>query len=70
MSGSLAPIARIGLMAVGYYFGGPIGATVGGLAGSLLFPEKLPGASGPRLGDQEFTTGTEGQAIPPALPCS
>lgn len=64
MSGSLAPIARIGLMAVGYYFGGPIGASIAGMAGSLLFPEKLPGASGPRLGDQEFTTGTEGQAIP------
>jgi hypothetical protein len=34
------------------------------MSGSLLFPEKLPGASGPRLGDQQFTTGTEGTAIP------
>lgn len=65
MSGSsLGSIGRIAFMAVGYYFGGPTGAAVGGMLGGLVFPEKLPGVSGPRLNDQQFTTSTEGTAIP------
>lgn len=65
MSGSsLGSIGRIAFMAVGYYFGGPTGAAVGGMLGGLVFPEKLPGVSGPRLNDQNFTTSTEGTAIP------
>lgn len=69
MSGSLGSVARIGLTALGAYVGGAfglpgVGAYIGSLAGSLLFPEKLPGVSGPRLGDQQFTASTEGTAIP------
>lgn len=65
MSGALGSIARIGLTAAGYYFGGPLGAFVGSTAGSLLFPEKLPGAEGPRLGpDQGMTAASIGVGIP------
>lgn len=64
MSGSLGPLARIGLILVGNYIAPGYGGVLGGIAGSLLFPDKLPGVSGPRLGDQQFTTSTEGQPIP------
>ncbi len=44
-----------------------VGAAIGGSLGGLLFPERLPGVSGPRLNDAEVTVSTEGQAIPIVL---
>lgn len=70
MSGSsVSSIARIGLVIGGAFVGGMVGmpgvgAAIGGMLGGLLFPEKLPGVSGPRLGDQQITSSTEGTAIP------
>ncbi len=65
MSGSLGSIARIGLQLAATAYFGPIGGVIAGVAGSLLFPEKLPGAEGPRLGpDQGMTSAQIGQAIP------
>lgn len=69
MGGSAGSIGRIALVGLGAVIGGAVGmpgvgAAIGGIAGQLLFPEKLPGVSGPRLGDQELTTSTEGTAIP------
>lgn len=50
---------------VGAYFGFPaLGAAIGSLAGSLLFPAQLPTASGPRLSDLTQTTSTVGASIP------
>ncbi len=65
MSGSLGSIARIGLqLAVTAYFGPVAGAAVG-IGMGLLFPEKLPGVEGPRLGpDQGMTSAQIGAAIP------
>ena len=65
MSGSLGSIARIGLqLAVTAYFGPVAGAAVG-IGMGLLFPEKLPGVEGPRLGpDQGMTSAQIGAPIP------
>lgn len=70
MSGSSGrSLGRIGLTVIGSIVGGAfgmpgVGAAIGGMLGGLLFPEKIPGVSGPRLGDQQLTTSTEGTAIP------
>lgn len=63
MSGSLSSIARIVLIVAGNYIAPGYGGVIGGIAGSLLFPGKIPGVSGPRLGEQDFTTSTEGSPI-------
>lgn len=62
MSSSLGSVARIGLTVAGAYFGGPIGATVGSLIGSALFPPKGP--SEPIAPDVQPTNSTEGAALP------
>lgn len=50
---------------VGSYFGYPaLGAALGSLAGSLLFPTQLPTVSGPRLNDLTQTTSAVGTGIP------
>jgi len=50
---------------VGAYFGYPaLGAALGSLAGSLLFPTQLPTVSGPRLADLTQTTSAVGTSIP------
>jgi hypothetical protein len=50
---------------VGSYFGYPaLGAALGSLAGSLLFPTQLPTVSGPRLQDITQTTSSVGTSIP------
>jgi hypothetical protein len=50
---------------IGAYFGYPaLGAALGSLAGSLLFPPKLPGVSGPKLSDIGQTSSTVGVSIP------
>lgn len=50
---------------VGAYFGYPaLGAALGSLAGSLLFPTQLPTVSGPRLNDLTQTTSAVGTGIP------
>lgn len=50
---------------VGSYFGYPaLGAALGSLAGSLLFPTQLPAVSGPRLQDITQTTSAVGTSIP------
>lgn len=50
---------------VGAYFGYPaLGAALGSLAGSLLFPQQLPTVSGPRLQDLQQTTSNVGAPIP------
>lgn len=50
---------------VGSYFGYPaLGAALGSLAGSLLFPTQLPTVSGPRLQDITQTTSAVGTSIP------
>lgn len=70
MSGSSGrSLGRIGLTVIGGIVGGAfgmpgVGAAIGGMLGGLIFPEKIPGVSGPRLGDQQLTTSTEGTAIP------
>ena len=56
-------VARIALVAAGAYFGGPIGAQVGAIAGQLLFPGELPDIEGPRLLDRRITTSTLGSPI-------
>lgn len=65
MSGSLGSLARIGLVLAANYVAPGWGGVVGGIVGGLLFPEKIPGAEGPRLGpDQGMTSAQIGQAIP------
>lgn len=50
---------------IGAYFGYPaLGAALGSLAGSLLFPTKLPTVQGPRLTDLTQTTASVGVPIP------
>lgn len=50
---------------VGTLFGFPaLGAALGSIAGSLLFPTKLPTISGPRLGDLAATSASVGAPIP------
>lgn len=50
---------------IGAYFGYPaLGATLGSLAGGLLFPQQLPTISGPRLADITQTTSSVGTSIP------
>ena len=50
---------------IGAYFGYPaLGAALGSLAGSLLFPTKLPTVQGPRLSDLTQTTASVGVPIP------
>jgi hypothetical protein len=44
--------------------GAQIGWAVGGIAGQLLFPEKLPDQNGPRLGDLSVQTSGYGVPIP------
>lgn len=38
---SWEPYARFGMMAVGYYFFGPLGAMAGGFAGGMMFPDEF-----------------------------
>jgi hypothetical protein len=65
MSGStVSSIARIGLIVAGNYFAPGIGGVLGGLAGNLLFPQKLPGTEGPRIDAAPVTSATQGIAIP------
>jgi hypothetical protein len=50
---------------IGAYFGYPaLGAALGSLAGSLLFPTKLPNVQGPRLTDLTQTAASVGVPIP------
>lgn len=65
MSGSLGSIARIGIQLAATAYFGPVGGAVAGIGMGLLFPEKLPGVEGPRLGpDQGMTSAQIGAAIP------
>jgi len=56
-------VARIALVAVGAYFGGPIGAQVGAIAGQLLFPGELPDIVGPRVSDLRVSSSAYGKDI-------
>jgi hypothetical protein len=58
----MADVARLGLTLIGAYFFGPLGALIGGLLGSLLFP--LPGVKGPRLNELNIQQSTVGAPIP------
>lgn len=65
-------MARIGLAIaggiIGGIIGGPMGAelgfSLGNLAGSILFPPKLPTNYGPRLNDKQVTSSASGEPIP------
>lgn len=52
---------------VGFVLGGPVGAMygfqIGSLAGSVIFPDKLPAQYGPRLQDSQTTTASVGDPI-------
>lgn len=50
---------------IGAYFGVPqLGAALGAIAGSLLFPQQLPTVQGPKLSDLSQTTSSIGTSIP------
>lgn len=58
-------ILTIGGTIIGAYFGYPqLGAVLGSLAGSLLFPTQLPTVNGPKLNDITQTTSSVGTPIP------
>ncbi len=57
-------MAAQALAIVGNYFFPGIGGVVGMLVGSLLFPEKLPDAVGPKLSDLKITVSTYGNMVP------
>ena len=48
----------------GTLIGAQIGWALGGIAGQLLFPQKLPDQQGPRLGDLSVQTSGYGVPIP------
>lgn len=54
--------------AAGFAIGGPTGAqigwTLGTVAGSIFFPEKLPGSFGPQINDLQAGTSNEGADMP------
>lgn len=64
-SNDLRAAGRIGLTAIGSYFGGPIGGAVGAFAGNILLPNELPDQhiEGPRLADLKVTTSAYGQPL-------
>lgn len=58
-------ILTIGGTIIGAYFGYPaLGAALGSLAGSLIFPTQLPTVTGPRLSDLAQTSASVGAPIP------
>jgi hypothetical protein len=57
-------MAQLALAAVGYAVAGPIGWTVGMVAGQLLFPGSMPDQVGPRVGDLRAQQSQYGAAIP------
>ena len=68
MSNAGQAVLSIGGAAIGFVFGGGIGAAwglqLGGLAGSALFPTDLGTVSGPRLNDLNMQVSTVGAPIP------
>lgn len=50
--------------AVGFFFGGPMGAQIGIMVGGLIDPPKGPTVEGPRLNDLSVQTSTYGAPIP------
>ncbi len=64
MSGTLGSIARIGITAAAYYYGGPLGGFAASVATSFLFPQELPPVEGPRINDTPVTNSAEGLPLP------
>jgi hypothetical protein len=59
-----AALTIVGL-GVGFLTGNPaLGFYIGNLAGNVLFPTKLPGVQGPRIGELNVQTSTIGGPIP------
>src|SRR5262245_61086346 len=63
MGESVGAVARTGLTIAGAYFFGPVGALVGGLIGSYLFPVEN-NQQGPRLQEINVQRATIGAPIP------
>lgn len=65
-SNDLRAVARTAITAVGYYFGGPIGGAIAGMASNMLLPNEMPDQhrEGPRLSDLKVTGSSYGKMIP------